>query len=172
MISPPVCSLVPIGRYRNILVVPERHRLQLAIAMQSHDHSLRNDFDVGCVLDAVHQIVGEALSAEKVQQLERSLNDPAIREEAADVLRSMIDRIELNPRSDRKGVDAVLYGDLAVILALCAATDRKGKLPRTAVPGSQLSVVAGACNRFARLFNSAPLPRRGPITAYRAKRRF
>lgn len=51
--------------------------------------------------------------ADKVKQLETSLNDPAIREEAADVLRSLIDRIELHPRPDGKGVDARLYGDLA-----------------------------------------------------------
>ena len=44
--------------------------------------------------------------AEKVQQLETSLNDSAIREEAAEVLRSLIDRIELHPRGDGKGVDA------------------------------------------------------------------
>jgi hypothetical protein len=37
----------------------------------------------------------------------------------------------------------VLYGDLAEILALCALADHKGKLPGAAVPGSQLSVVAG-----------------------------
>jgi site-specific DNA recombinase len=81
--------------------------------------------------------------AEKIQNLERSLNDPDIREEAADILRSLIDRIELHPRSEGKSVDALLYGDLAEILALCASTDDKRKLPRTAVPGSQLSVVAG-----------------------------
>ena len=84
--------------------------------------------------------------AERIQDLERSLSQPDIREEAADVLRSLIDRIEMHPRSEGKSVDAVLYGDLAEILALCA-TDHKEKLPRTAVPGSQLSVVAGARNQ-------------------------
>ena len=86
--------------------------------------------------------------AEKIQDLERSLNDPEIREEAAEVFRSLIERIELHPGSEGKSVDALLYGDLAEILALCASTDDKGKLHRTAVPGSQLSVVAGARNRL------------------------
>ena len=45
--------------------------------------------------------------AEKVQQLETSLNHPAVREEATTVLRVLIDRIELLPRGDIKGVDAV-----------------------------------------------------------------
>jgi hypothetical protein len=64
------------------------------------------------------------------------------------VFRSLIERIELHPGSEGKSVDALLYGDLAEILALCASTDDKGKLHRTAVPGSQLSVVAGARNRL------------------------
>jgi site-specific DNA recombinase len=81
--------------------------------------------------------------AEKVQQLETSLNDSAIREEAAEVLRSLIDRIELSPRGDGKGVYAVLHGDLAEILAFCHESDGAKKLPKTGVSASQLSVVAG-----------------------------
>jgi hypothetical protein len=81
--------------------------------------------------------------ADKVKHLETALNDPAIREEAADVLRSLIDRIELHPRPDGKGVDARLYGDLAEILAFCDESNRKEKLPKTRASRSQLSVVAG-----------------------------
>lgn len=83
--------------------------------------------------------------ADKIRDLERSLNDPEIKEEAVDVLRSLIDRIEMHPGSEGKSVDAVLYGDMAEIFALCA--EHKGKLTRTAVPGSQLSVVAGTRNQ-------------------------
>jgi hypothetical protein len=75
-----------------------------------------------------------------------SLNDPAIRQEAAEVLRSLIDRIELSPRKDGKGLGAVLHGDLAHILALCEAPNGKQKLPEKHISGSLLSVVAGACN--------------------------
>ena len=81
--------------------------------------------------------------AERVQQLETSLNNSAIREEAAEVLRSLIDRIELHPRGDGKGVDAELHGDLAEILAFCDESAGAGKFPKTSVSGSQLSVVAG-----------------------------
>jgi hypothetical protein len=52
--------------------------------------------------------------AEKVRQLEESLNNPAIRQEAADVRRSLI--IELQSRDCGKGVRAAFYGDLAQIL--------------------------------------------------------
>jgi site-specific DNA recombinase len=81
--------------------------------------------------------------AEKVQQLEQALNDPNIRAEAADVLRSLIDRIELRPGSNRQGLAATLHGDLAQILALCDDSGRKQKLPKATASGSQLSVVAG-----------------------------
>jgi len=53
--------------------------------------------------------------AEKVQQLETSLNDPAIRDESADVFRSLIDHIELHPRNGGESVDAITHGDLAEI---------------------------------------------------------
>ena len=59
---------------------------------------------------------GADLYAEKVQRLEEALNDPHIREEAAEVLRSLIDRVELGPSVTDKGVDALLYGDLIEIL--------------------------------------------------------
>ena len=81
--------------------------------------------------------------AEKVRQLEQALNDPAIRAEAAEVLRSLIDRVELRPRDDRKGIAATLHGDLARILALCDDSGRKQKRPKTEASGRQLSVVAG-----------------------------
>jgi DNA invertase Pin-like site-specific DNA recombinase len=85
--------------------------------------------------------------AEKVQQLEKALNDPAIRAEAAEALRSLIDRIELRPGDDGQGIAAALHGDLAQILALCDDSARKRKLPKAETSGSQLSVVAGARNQ-------------------------
>ena len=81
--------------------------------------------------------------AEKIQQLEDALNDPTIRAEAAGVLRSLIDRIELHPRGEGQGIAATLFGDLAEILALCADPGRKKKLPEAVASGSPLSVVAG-----------------------------
>jgi len=58
----------------------------------------------------------------------------------------LIDRIELRPGSGRQGLAATLHGDLAQILALCDDSGRKQKLPKATASGSQLSVVAGACN--------------------------
>ena len=81
--------------------------------------------------------------AEKVQQLEQALNDPAIKAQATEVLRSLIDRIELRPTGEGQGIAATLHGDLAQILALCDDSARKQKLPKAETSGSQLSVVAG-----------------------------
>ncbi len=82
--------------------------------------------------------------ADKVARLEQALNDPAIKTEAAEILRGLIDRIELNPRQDGSGLDARLHGDLVRILEFCEAAQDKKELPGSGEPGSQLSVVAGA----------------------------
>src|SRR5262249_18492973 len=81
--------------------------------------------------------------AEKVQQLEAALNDPAVRREAGEALRSLIDHIELTPSSTGQGLDANLYGALAQILSLCGEGDSIKKSPKAGTSGSQLSVVAG-----------------------------
>ena len=87
--------------------------------------------------------------AEKVQQLEKALNEPSIREEAAEVFRSFVDRVELRPRHQGQGLEALLYGDLVEILGFCDK-DEKRKLPEQTPSGSQLSVVAGTRNHLYR----------------------
>lgn len=85
-----------------------------------------------------------AIYRDRVAQLEAALNAEVTRAEAADTLRGLIDRIVLTPAGDN--VRAELHGDLARILALCEEAERKKKLPGTGVPGSVVSVVAGARN--------------------------
>ena len=97
--------------------------------------------------------------AQKVQQLETALNDPAIRAEATEMLRSLIDRIELRPRGNGQSIAAALHGELAQILALCNESGRKQKLPKAGASGSQLSVVAGTRNHLYRTLFLYP---RGP----------
>ena len=79
---------------------------------------------------------------DRVARLEDALNSEETRVEAGEVIRTLIDRIVLTPR--KGGLAAELHGELASILALCHEADPKRKLPGTEVPGSQLSVVAGA----------------------------
>ena len=82
-----------------------------------------------------------ALYRRKVEQLEQVLDGPD-RAEAMDLIRSMIERVDLNPREGDTGLDAILYGDLAAILAACARA-QKVNAPDQKVSGRQLSVVAG-----------------------------
>ncbi len=94
---------------------------------------------------------------DKVARLEEALNDPAIKTEAAEILRSLIDRIELIPPDDGPGLEARLYGDLARILVFCGGATGKEKLPSSGEPGSQLSVVAGARKQRESLILPVPL---------------
>ena len=77
---------------------------------------------------------------QQVEQLEKSLNDPAIRPEAADTLRSLIDRIVLYPGERRGEVWADLHGELGAILAFSQGGGRKNRTPEE---GVRFSVVAG-----------------------------
>jgi hypothetical protein len=94
----------------------------------------------------------------KVAELELALNDEVIKAEAADILRSLIERVVLTPSADASdGLDAQLYGELAGVLAL--SDPDKQKLPALGAAGSQLSVVAGARNqRYLHMVRS-PVPR-------------
>ncbi|WPZ34048.1 recombinase family protein [Thalassobaculum sp. OXR-137] len=84
------------------------------------------------------------LYARKIADLTASLNDPAIKTEAGEVLRSLIDRIVLMPRADGPGLDVKLHGNLAQILALSDACAQIHEHPAAVAVGCQLSVVAGA----------------------------
>jgi site-specific DNA recombinase len=86
---------------------------------------------------------------QKVAALEQALADPEIKAEAAEIVRSQIERITLTPNAE-DGLDVHLYGDLARILQLCEAGERKSERPGTGVPGRELSVVAGAHNHLCR----------------------
>ena len=66
-----------------------------------------------------------ALYRRKVEELERVL-EGADRAEAMELIRSMIDRVELRPRTNGKGLDAMLHGELAAILAACAEAESGG----------------------------------------------
>jgi len=89
--------------------------------------------------------------AKKVANLTQALNRPAERQEAAEALRMLIEKIVLTPGQKRGEIDATLYGELGQILAW---TERQaiGKAPKTNTPGGVssgvlVSVVAGARNQ-------------------------
>ena len=64
----------------------------------------------------VHPNIGE-LYAKKVGKLPVLLTDDATRPQAMDIIRSLIDRIEVTEGTERGKPDVVLIGALAAILA-------------------------------------------------------
>ena len=76
----------------------------------------------------------------QVARLAEALNAEENRAEAADLLRSLIERIELTPKEGRLEID--LKGDLAGILTLAANKDRP--LNESDPSVQQVKVVAGA----------------------------
>ena len=91
-----------------------------------------------------------AVYRRKVEDLETLLEDLEHRDEAMALIRSLIDKIVLGPREEG-GLDAILHGDLARILALCSAgsdldaqMSRQAKTPEgVSLRGFSLSLVAG-----------------------------
>jgi site-specific DNA recombinase len=88
----------------------------------------------------------------EIADLRTALTESARRIEAAEIIRKLVDRIELKPvvRDGRKTSSVNLYGRLAGILAM--ATKAKTPLNESDVPVRVTKLVAGACNhRFLRL---------------------
>ncbi len=78
-----------------------------------------------------------AVYREKVSELESLLEDAEHRDKAMELIRSLIDKIELTPR-EGGGVEAILHGDLARILVLCSSGAEEATSARAvAVAGSR-----------------------------------
>nr|WP_210105635.1 recombinase family protein [Neorhizobium galegae] len=89
-----------------------------------------------------------AIYAKKIASLTKAVNKKEERQEAADNLRSLIERISLTPGPERGEIYATLHGELGTIVNW---TERQaiGKAAKTTKPaadatGVSLSVVAGA----------------------------
>ena len=89
-----------------------------------------------------------SIYAKKVEKLTQALNRPAERQEAAQALRMLIEKIVLAPGPERGEIHATLHGELGHILAW---TERQafGRASKTNTPGGDssgvsVSVVAGA----------------------------
>ncbi len=78
---------------------------------------------------------------QQVADLAAALNDDEYRSEAAEIIRSLVDRIELSPNADGK-LEIDLYGDLAGILSLAAQKERP--LDQSDPSVQQVKLVAGA----------------------------
>ncbi len=88
----------------------------------------------------------------KVEELESLLDDAKHRDEAMELIRSLIDKIVLTPK-EGGGVDALLHGDLARILVLCSSGQQQAEqqqvLRRAVSTGLQASRYDEAPEAFA-----------------------
>ncbi len=89
------------------------------------------------------------LYVRKVRELETFfLQGGVVGQAAMETIRGLITKVIIGPVNPTGGYDAVLHGDLAVILGACeqaGGPDLRGSRPPGEIsPGSQLSVVAGA----------------------------
>src|ERR1700722_9237177 len=84
---------------------------------------------------------------EKVERLTEALNTPEDRNEAAEAIRALVEKITLRPGPNRGEIDATLHGELGTILGWIAAQavgkTRKRDTPAAFATGVSVSVVAG-----------------------------
>jgi hypothetical protein len=97
---------------------------------------------------------------ERVANLRDALAKEGCQAEAAEIMRTLIDRIELTPvcRDGKATLSITLHGDLAGILGL--ATKAKGPLDESGPVVECTKLVAGACNHLYRTFMAWTQPYR------------
>src|SRR5216684_1668207 len=83
----------------------------------------------------------------KVERLTEALNTPEDRNEAAEAIRALVEKITLRPGPNRGEIDATLHGELGTILgwieAQAVEKTRKRETPAAFATGVSVSVVAG-----------------------------
>ena len=83
----------------------------------------------------------------KVERLTEALNTPEDRNEAAEAIRALVEKITLRPGPNRGEIDATLHGELGTILgwieAQALGKTRKRETPAAFATGVSVSVVAG-----------------------------
>ncbi len=82
----------------------------------------------------------------KIADLAASLNEDSTKAEAADILRSLIEKIILRPDRDAANGNTIeLYGELAAILSLCSnGRGTNAKTHASCLGIEQVTMVAGA----------------------------
>jgi site-specific DNA recombinase len=93
----------------------------------------------------LHPNLGQ-LYRQQVGRLVEALNDEHHRKEAAEIIRGLVDRIELTPKEEKgaRMLSIELHGALAGILSL--ATNGERPLQHSGLSVQEITLVAGACN--------------------------
>jgi tRNA C32,U32 (ribose-2'-O)-methylase TrmJ len=77
----------------------------------------------------------------KVEELEQLLDGAEHRDEAMELIRSLIEKIELNPR-EVSGLDGVLYGDLACVQTLCSTGQQEAEQQKALAGGASRGLLS------------------------------
>ena len=125
------------GLVRDELKALEAHKQDL-------EHSIKATHEEAVV--EVHPNIAE-LYRKKVSKLQNLMTDGTTRPEAMDIIRSMIERIEVHAGQERAKPEVVLIGALAQILAF---THQKKTAASYSKDGGRVLMVAGACNHLYR----------------------
>lgn len=102
--------------------------------------------EIGAPAPLLHPNLAE-LSRQRVEHLHEALHDDAVRDEAFELIRSLIEEIRLVPKDGQLQVE--LRGELAGILALAADSRKPGSHSATGL-AQQIKMVAGARNHLYR----------------------
>ncbi|WCM25852.1 recombinase family protein [Sphingomonas sp. QA11] len=137
--------------------------------LESQEDAIRARTDAAPI-DApdIHPNIAE-IYRKKVERLAEALNHPAERDEAADAIRGLIERVTLTPGAKRGEVNAVLHGEFGTILEWMERRgDGAGAKTATALAGGperavMRSMVAGTRNQRYRR-NKSGDPEGSPVS--------
>ena len=92
----------------------------------------------------IHPNIAE-IYRKKVERLAEALGQPAERDEAADAVRGLIERVTLFPGAKRGEMSATLHGEFGTILEWISGHERteNNNTPVAFATGVSVSVVAG-----------------------------
>ena len=117
------------------------------------EHSIKSTHEEATV--EVHPNMAE-LYRKKVIELQSLLTDETTRHQAMDIIRSMIDRIELHAGQERDKPDVILIGALAQILAF---TQQKNTVASNGSDGRFLMVAGARSHLYRTKFRWIPRSR-------------
>ena len=126
--------------------VPARTLKEELLALESRQEQL--EAEIAAAPEAQQPLLHPNLAEiyrQKVAALAEALADEAMRDEAFELIRSLLDKIVLVPEGDELRIE--IHGELAGILELC----QKDKTPgRSRASAEQIKLVAGARNHLYR----------------------
>ena len=115
------------------------------LALEAQEDAIRARVDAAPIdRPDIHPKIAE-IYRRKIERLAEALNHPAERDEAADAIRGLIERVTLTPGPKRGAVNATLHGEFGAILEWVERRERSenDNTPGAFASGVSVSMVAG-----------------------------